>query len=71
MSPIARQLTSNAGDYTGKSIRLRFMGEPLHVQHLVTLIDYDAVGMRVKDSSGGSPSETKFHLWHMIAAILP
>jgi hypothetical protein len=63
---------TKAGDYEGKLIKIRFVGEPQHVEHSVVMLDYDAVGIHVKETSGpgsGSPSETQFYLWHTIAAI--
>ena len=61
--------SSQAGDFTGKLIQVRFVGEAPHVRHQCILVDYDAVGVHVKEATGGAPSDTQFYLWHTIARI--
>ena len=67
---LARFPSGQAGEFTGRNVYVRLIGEPRNVSHQCVLIDYDAVGIHVKDSTvSGAPSETQFYLWHMIASI--
>ncbi len=62
---------TKAGDHEGKLVRLWFGDNSS--PHLCVVLNYDAVGIQVKDTQlpTARPEDTQFYLWHRIVKIEP